>query len=123
MAVRTFTKPASLDEKLGVRGEATGTMADKSKQNSSPTKETTYSHQDSLPKLPIPDLHSTCDKYLEALLPLQAPREHENTKAAVKKFLEHDGLELDERLRKYASDKTSYIEQFCKLYHSRVLTC
>ena len=118
MAVRTFTKPAPLDEKLGVKGEATATMADKSKQNSSPTKETTYSHQDKLQKLPIPDLNSTCDKYLEALFPLQTTREHENTKAAVKKFLEHDGLELDERLRKYAFDKTSYIEQFCTWYHT-----
>src|SRR5437868_4704541 len=43
----------------------------------------TFGYQDNLPKLPIPDLESTCRKYLESLLPLQSAREHEDTKAAV----------------------------------------
>lgn len=73
----------------------------------------TFAHQDSLPKLPIPDLESTCRKYLEALYPLQTPREHEETKAAVQDFLRTDGPQLQEKLKKYASSKTSYIEQFC----------
>ncbi|KAL1978885.1 hypothetical protein VTN31DRAFT_1744 [Thermomyces dupontii] len=72
----------------------------------------TFAHQDSLPKLPIPDLESTCRKYLEALYPLQTPREHEETKAAVQDFLRTDGPQLQEKLKKYASSKTSYIEQF-----------
>lgn len=78
----------------------------------------TFAHQDSLPKLPIPDLESTCRKYLESLAPLQSPREHEETKAAVHEFLKTDGPELQERLKKYASSKTSYIEQFCTSIHS-----
>jgi carnitine O-acetyltransferase len=73
----------------------------------------TFANQDSLPKLPIPDLESTCRKYLEALYPLQTPREHEDTKAAVQEFLKTDGPELQDKLKKYASSKTSYIEQFC----------
>lgn len=93
-----------------------GTDGVKSPSSSStPRKGVTFAHQDSLPKLPIPDLESTCRKYLESLAPLQSPREHEETKAAVHEFLKTDGPELQEKLKKYASLKTSYIEQFCEL--------
>lgn len=74
----------------------------------------TFANQDLLPKLPIPDLESTCRKYIESLGPLQSFREHEETKAAVHEFLKTDGPELQEKLKKYASSKTSYIEQFCR---------
>ncbi|KAL3467645.1 Choline/Carnitine o-acyltransferase-domain-containing protein [Aspergillus heterothallicus] len=72
----------------------------------------TFAHQDSLPKLPIPDLESTCRKYLDAVAPLQTPKEQEDTRAAVRDFLKSEGPSLQERLQKYASSKTSYIEQF-----------
>ena len=74
----------------------------------------TFANQEKLPKLPIPDLESTTEKYLSALKPLQSPREHQDTIRVVKGFLQKDGPELNERLKKYASDKTSYIEQFCE---------
>ena len=72
----------------------------------------TFAAQDKLPKLPIPDLDASTKRYLESLSPLQTSREHDDTKAAVKDFLEHEGKELQDKLKKYASDKTSYIEQF-----------
>ncbi|KAI1639397.1 choline/Carnitine O-acyltransferase [Biscogniauxia mediterranea] len=72
----------------------------------------TFAGQDSLPKLPIPDLETTCKKYLAALRPLQGPREHAETRLAVQDFLSTDGPELQEKLLKYAEGKTSYIEQF-----------
>ncbi|KOS22589.1 putative mitochondrial carnitine O-acetyltransferase [Escovopsis weberi] len=72
----------------------------------------TFAFQEKLPKLPIPDLESTCEKYLEALRPIQTPREQADTRHAVELFLQEDGPELDEKLRKYAQSKTSYIEQF-----------
>ncbi|KAI1471393.1 choline/Carnitine O-acyltransferase [Daldinia caldariorum] len=72
----------------------------------------TFAHQDSLPKLPIPDLEQTCKKYLTALKPLQGPREHSETKLAVQEFLKKDGPELQRKLQEYAVGKTSYIEQF-----------
>jgi carnitine O-acetyltransferase len=75
-----------------------------------------FGNQDALPKLPIPDLESTCKKYLESLLPLQSAREHEDTKAAVQEFLKTDGPELQEKLKTYSTSKTSYIEQFCKRF-------
>ena len=39
----------------------------------------TYSHQDELPKLPIPDLKDTTEKYLTALRPLQSQHEQHDT--------------------------------------------
>jgi len=74
----------------------------------------TFSAQDKLPKLPIPDLESTTAKYLAALKPLQTTREHAETQQAVEEFLRSEGPELQARLKKYANGKTSYIEQFCK---------
>lgn len=73
----------------------------------------TYAGQDKLPKLPIPDLESTCKKYLDALKPLQTAQEQEETEGAVQEFLKGEGPELQARLKKYATGKTSYIEQFC----------
>lgn len=74
----------------------------------------TFAAQDKLPKLPIPELESTANKYLEALKPLQSPREHAETKHAVNEFLREEGPDLQEKLKRYAQGKTSYIEQFCK---------
>lgn len=76
-------------------------------------KDSTFINQGSLPKLPIPELERTCRRYLEVLAPLQTPREQEETKAAVAHFLKNDGPILQERLKKYATGQTSYIEQFC----------
>lgn len=75
----------------------------------------TFANQDSLPKLPVPNLEDTCRRHLDTLEALQTPREHEETKAAVQEFLKTDGPVLQEKLKNYASSKTSFIEQFCKL--------
>lgn len=74
----------------------------------------TFAQQDKLPKLPIPELTSSCERYLKALKPLQSAREHSDTKHAVQEFLDKEGPELQEKLKKYAEERTSYIEQFCK---------
>lgn len=73
----------------------------------------TFAAQDSLPKLPIPDLESTVKKYLKALDPLQTAREHADTERAVTEFLRTDGPGLQEKLKGYAEGQSSYIEQFC----------
>lgn len=72
----------------------------------------TYAAQEKLPILPIPELSSTLKKYLDALAPLQSSREHEETRAAAKSFEEGEGKHLQEKLKKYATGKSSYIEQF-----------
>lgn len=134
--VRTFTMPKSLNESLANPAQAQpatdgGRSLDKAKET---TKEfskdqreplssnqpknkpgITFAAQDKLPKLPIPELDGTLKKYLEALKPLQSAREHADTKHAVEEFQKNDGPELQERLKKYATGKTSYIEQFCML--------
>ena len=141
MPVRTITMPRSLDEALAgsygapnvpERDSAPGSMANsmvsdlsssKGPQAASSAKATsggTFASQDKLPKLPIPELESSCKKYLDALKPLQSSREHEETIAAVQDFLRKDGPELQARLKKYATGKTSYIEQFCTSLVSRV---
>lgn len=88
--------------------------------STSESRGVTFANQDSLPKLPISDLEASCRRYLESLAPLQTPREHEDTKAAVHDFLKSDGPDLQEKLKNYASLKTSFIEQFCECPPSRV---
>lgn len=74
----------------------------------------TFASQDKLPKLPIPDLKSTCMKYLDALKPLQNKQEQQDTASTVQDFLNEEGPKLQKRLKRYATGKTSYIEQFCR---------
>ncbi len=132
--VRTFTMPKSLNESLADPAQAQpaadgGRSLDKAKETAKEFSKDqreplarnqfenkpgiTFAAQDRLPKLPIPELDSTLKKYLEALKPLQGAREHSDTKQAVEEFQRTDGPELQERLKKYATGKTSYIEQFC----------
>jgi carnitine O-acetyltransferase len=74
----------------------------------------TFAAQDKLPKLPIPDLESTCKRYLGSLDPLQTAREHHESERAIDEFLKTDGPLLQEKLKQYSEGKTSYIEQFCE---------
>lgn len=127
MAVRTFAMPKSLNESLASSQPAISD-ADRSSINSRDQRGSrlprdgdrkpalTFANQDILPKLPIPDLESTCQKYLDALKPLQSSREQSDTAAAVQEFLKGEGPELQARLQKYATGKTSYIEQFCEYF-------
>lgn len=125
MTARTFTMPKSLNESLA-SSQPPVSDTDRSSINSRDhrasalqrdgdrTYAITFANQDKLPKLPIPDLESTCQKYLDSLKPLQSSREQNDTAAAVQDFLKGEGLELQARLKKYATGKTSYIEQFCE---------
>ncbi|KAF2118987.1 carnitine acetyl transferas-like protein [Lophiotrema nucula] len=137
MAVRTFTHPRSLNDTLAksvvtmsgselngatrseasakesqqsFSSEAKNPLAHHTNPNSRPG--ITFAHQDKLPSLPIPELESSCKKYLQALKPLQSPKEHHDTIGAIHDFLKADGPQLQEKLKKYASGKANYIEQF-----------
>lgn len=141
MAARTFTRPSSLNQSLATvtmpatnengtgrsmeaakeaqeafSSEAKAPLANSTNPNSKPG--ITFASQEKLPKLPIPELDSSCTKYLAALKPLQTPKEHSDTKHAVNDFLKSDGAVLQDKLKKYASGKANYIEQFCKSMHS-----
>jgi carnitine O-acetyltransferase len=65
----------------------------------------TLAGQSSLPKLPVPPLKDTCDRYLRALEGLQDAREHAATKLAVDDFLNRTGPKWDAKLREYAETK------------------
>ncbi|KAJ6145477.1 hypothetical protein N7470_009372 [Penicillium chermesinum] len=128
LAVRYFTAPEPLGHAMDSRKPVTSEPQAQTvmKPNASPEKPKsevaeshkatthglTFANQDSLPKLPIPELEDTCKRHLESLVALQTPREHKDTKAAVEEFLKTDGPALQEKLKAYASSKTSYIEQF-----------
>ncbi|KAF2471298.1 carnitine acetyl transferas-like protein [Lindgomyces ingoldianus] len=134
MAVRTFTQPRSLNESLAtvmsgteVNGVVRSEAAAKESQQSYPAEAKdplashtnphskpgiTFAHQDRLPKLPIPDLDKSCQKYLSALKPLQSPKEHHDTIMSVQEFVKSDGAVLQEKLKKYANGRANYIEQF-----------
>jgi carnitine O-acetyltransferase len=73
--------------------------------NLSPTAGRTLAYQDRLPKLPIPPLEDTCGRYLRALQSLQDEKEHGQTKAAVKDFLENDGPRIQDKLKDWAKNK------------------
>ena len=139
MAVRTFTQPSSLDGTLAsqtpdmstseINGSIRSDASARDSQASFPSEARnplahhtnptsgpgiTFAHQEKLPKLPIPSLESSCQKYLAALKPLQSPREHNDTVLAIQDFLRSDGPVLQEKLKKYASGRANYIEQFCE---------
>ncbi|KAI9709063.1 MAG: hypothetical protein M1820_003509 [Bogoriella megaspora] len=104
------SEEAAVSSTQAYSGEAKDPLA--SHKNPSSQPGITFAAQDNLPKLPIPELDDTCRRYLEALRPLQSAREHQDTVAAVNEFKKRDGPDLQERLKKYATGKTSYIEQF-----------
>lgn len=138
LTVRTFTPPGSLNESLAAAATKMSTNDQKEAKQENPAKQLsppsqiakdvmsphaekeskpgiTFAHQEKLPKLPIPELESSCSKYLAAVRPLQTPREYQDTCVAVQEFLKADGPRLQEKLKAYAADKANYIEQFCKL--------
>lgn len=128
--VRIFAMPKSLNESLAssqppVSDAKRGSPSNTSQSYSQEQKEPLASHglkekpgitfaaQDKLAKLPIPDLEITLENYKFVLKPLQSAREQQDTAVAAEEFLKGEGVELQRRLKKYATGKTSYIEQFC----------
>jgi len=119
MAIRTFTRPSSVEKRLAsilpaepmAPQDSPGKPA--ASESASKSRGVTYAFQDQLPKLPVPDLESTCQKYLTSLHPLQSLKEHSDSKVCVKEFLKYDGPRLQDQLKKYAEGRANYIEQFC----------
>jgi carnitine O-acetyltransferase len=48
--------------------------------------------QESLPKLPVPTLEETAERYLKSVEPIITPKEFENTKAVVQGFIKPGGI-------------------------------
>ena len=64
----------------------------------------TFAAQDSLPRLPIPDLEETLEKFQYRLEALQTEEQRAETKRVVQEFLEGDGPKLQEALRAYEAE-------------------
>ena len=62
------------------------------------TKIPTYHFQDSLPKLPVPKLEDTLQKYIYFSEPMVSPEEWEITKTVSKEFENGDGAVLQKEL-------------------------
>ncbi|KAI9791592.1 MAG: hypothetical protein M1816_003678 [Peltula sp. TS41687] len=73
----------------------------------------TFAGQHKLPKLPLPSLESSRERYLEALRPLQSTEKHNDTEAAVKNFIDGEGPILQAQLQEYDNTHTNYMEHFC----------
>ncbi|GET88501.1 carnitine palmitoyltransferase-like protein [Leishmania tarentolae] len=71
----------------------------------------TRHYQRSLPKLPLPALHDTLQRYVEAARPLCTPQQLASTGATVAAFLNGEGRHVHEELRRTdkANPHTSYI--------------
>ncbi|XP_050413982.1 carnitine O-palmitoyltransferase 2, mitochondrial [Patella vulgata] len=71
----------------------------------------TYHFQKSLPRLPVPKLEKTCERYLASQKPLLSADDYSRTESLVKNFQETDGQVLQEEL--VATDKknkhTNYV--------------
>lgn len=62
--------------------------------------------QESLPKLPVPELEETAAKYLRSVHPIVTPEEYAKTESAVKEFIKPGGIgqELQKKLKERAAD-------------------
>ena len=66
--------------------------------------------QRSLPKLPLPSLQDTLQRYLAAVQPLCSPSQHEATVKVVRAFKEQEGPRLQDELRR--TDKANLHTSF-----------
>ncbi len=72
-----------------------------------------YQFQDCLPKLPLPKLSDTCERYIKMVTPLLSETELERTKTAVREFKQGSGVELQKQLEIIdRSTTTNYLQQF-----------
>lgn len=69
-------------------------------------------HQESLPKLPVPPLKQTCDRYLAALEPIVDAEELKNTCRLLEEFQLPGGV--GERLQKSLEKRASKLDNWVR---------
>lgn len=72
-------------------------------------------HQDNLPKLPVPPLRQTFERYLLMLEPLLSEEELDHTRKLVKEFLIPGGVgdRLQRSLERRANNKENWVSIYC----------
>ncbi|KAJ3218879.1 Carnitine O-acetyltransferase mitochondrial [Clydaea vesicula] len=78
-------------------------ISNTSKSMSKFSTKITYSHQSTLPRLPVPELKETCETYLKSLEPILTNQQYERSLMAVKDFLKPGGK--GEELQKLLKDR------------------
>lgn len=69
--------------------------------------------QSNLPKLPVPTLNGTLQKYLKSVRPVVSEEEYKKTEAAVKEFESTGvGAALQDRLVRHASQNINWLEDW-----------
>lgn len=66
-------------------------------------------YQSSLPKLPVPPLHQSLQKYLKAVRPIVNDEEFEKTSKAVEEFGNGTGLQLQKVLEERAKTQENWV--------------
>lgn len=69
--------------------------------------------QKSLPRLPIPLVDKTCERFLAAVQPITSPDEFKETQQVVEKFRMNEAAELNAllKIKDEANKHTSYISE------------
>ncbi|NWZ76753.1 OCTC octanoyltransferase, partial [Poecile atricapillus] len=76
------------------------------------SEERTFQYQDSLPSLPVPPLHESLSKYLDAVKPFLNQEEYQRTEDIVKKFENGIGKELHQKLLERAKMRRNWLEDW-----------
>ena len=86
----------------------------------------TMHFQTSLPRLPIPKLEDSCQRYLMSQKPLLTPEEYEQTKQMTENFLGYEGkalhaelIELDKKMKYTSYIKGPWTDRYLKFRDSR----
>lgn len=73
-------------------------------------------HQEGLPKLPVPPLNQTCERYLAALEPLISDEEMDHTRKVVQDFLKGGvGERLQKGLERRARKTDNWVDKWIYL--------
>ena len=71
--------------------------------------EKTFSNDEQLPALPLPELHDTLSLYLDSVKPHLTNEEFLNTKQIVDNFEKNEGIILHQRLADRAKDRKNWV--------------
>ncbi|XP_036323504.1 peroxisomal carnitine O-octanoyltransferase [Rhagoletis pomonella] len=81
----------------------------------------TYDYDETLPALPLPDLHDTLKRYYESLKPFGSHKELSNSKEIIKKFESGVGAQLHEKLKELAAIKKNWLNEWWDKYAYHML--
>lgn len=71
----------------------------------------TFENEASLPSLPVPDLRTTMDLYLDTVKPIVTPEEYQHTQLIVDKFVNGDGIKLHEALVQRSKTHRNWVKK------------